>query len=340
MCGNIRSEQVKRQIVARNSVEVYAMASEKTTKRLSLRPALWVGFGSFTACALISIGWGTYVYWNDIKLVNFLAAWIPFALSILLAFVPEHKMSTTKKLLWRSSVILVGFAWSVVLWHQQIITEQTALADQEKIVNNAVTKSNNHSDQQIGEVRKDVQGVKTDLKDTKEVISGMVSKTASDLTISLGKVGKPEPPELAKIQFTLFVDNMTSDKSPLLTQMVHPDSDGTVRFNVSFFNTSGTSAESVDVWLLLCDQCSFTQEPPQFDRPSGLNERMRHAMVPLLNPGTWFIKIPLAIKSTLTAPYQLNIGFKYACKACGKQSPDPQLVHVLVIPDVAAMPPS
>jgi hypothetical protein len=94
-----------------------------------------------------------------------LAAWISFVLSF--AFVPEHKMSTTKKILWRSGVIAVGFIWSVVLWHQQVITDKTAKEDQERIVTKAVTQSNEHSDKQIGAVRQDVQGVETDMQGVK-----------------------------------------------------------------------------------------------------------------------------------------------------------------------------
>src|SRR5258707_14704092 len=93
------------------------------SNRLSLRPALWVAFGSSSACALVWLGWGIYLYWNDVRLVNFLAAWIPFVLSILVAFVPEHKMTTAKKYLWRGGVMFVGLAWSIVLWHQQVVTD-------------------------------------------------------------------------------------------------------------------------------------------------------------------------------------------------------------------------
>ena len=91
---------------------------------MSLKGPFWVAGTSVSACALVCLGWGTYLYWNDVKLINFLAAWIPFVISILLAFVPEHEMTATKKFLWRFGVISVGFIWSAVLWHQQVITDR------------------------------------------------------------------------------------------------------------------------------------------------------------------------------------------------------------------------
>jgi hypothetical protein len=174
-------------------------------KRMSLRIASWVSLGSVAACAIIWMSRGIYVYWNDGRIVNFLAAWIPFVLSILLAFVPEREMTTIKKLLWRSSVIAVGFAWSVVLWHQQVIADQQAKSDQQQIVADAVGKSNQHSDQQIGAVRTDVQGVKSDMqavkRDLENKFGEAISKSTSSLSESIVKAGKPE---LAHVQFTFW----------------------------------------------------------------------------------------------------------------------------------------
>jgi hypothetical protein len=250
---------------------------ENKSKHLSVRPALWVAGGSALACAVIWTGWGAYLYWNDVRLVNFLAAWIPFVLSILLAFVPEHKMTTIKKLLWRGSVIFVGFVWSAVLWHQQVVTDATARKDQEHIVASAVTKANEHSDQKIGAVQKDVQGVKTDvggvksdLKETKDTLSNMVSESEEAITSGLSKVGKPEPPELARLQFTLFPPPDDPEaRLPILTRSISQDKDGNVSVDVSFTNTSGTAADTVEMWIDVCRRCSFAAEPANFSKPNG-----------------------------------------------------------------------
>src|ERR1022692_1354441 len=109
-------------------------------KRMSMRIPSFIGIATVVFCALIWLCRGMYVYWDDPKIVNFLAAWIPLVLSILVAFVPEHQMTVKKKIMWRGSVILVGFIWSVVLWHQQDITDRIARADQERMVTNAVIR--------------------------------------------------------------------------------------------------------------------------------------------------------------------------------------------------------
>jgi hypothetical protein len=120
---------------------------------------------------------GVYVYWNEPKIVNFVAAWIPFVLSLLLAFVLEHKMGTPKRILWRTGVIAVGFIWSAVLWHSQVITGRTANEDRKGILRQAVVESNQHSDQQIRQVRSVVQGLRDDMKGVKKDLEAKISKT-------------------------------------------------------------------------------------------------------------------------------------------------------------------
>ena len=60
-------------------------------KRMSLRTPLVVGGVGLGMCACAYLGFGLYIYWDSSKLIKFLAAWIPFVLSILFAFVPSGK---------------------------------------------------------------------------------------------------------------------------------------------------------------------------------------------------------------------------------------------------------
>ena len=212
------------------------------TKRMSIRTPLYIATASAFCCAFIWLCRGIYLYWNDVRLINFLAAWIPFVLSILLAFVPEHKMSTKKKLIWRGSVIFVGFAWSVVLWHQQVITDEASKRDQKTIVTEAVTQSSIHADQQIGNVRSDVQNVKNDLE---AKINDTVSRSTSSLNESIGRVNKPVPPEVPRLQFTLWKAEMQSAEFPILASSIRPDKDGTFSIDFTFSNLASTSADAV-----------------------------------------------------------------------------------------------
>ena len=283
------------------------------SKRLSPRMALWVAGSSVAACALVWTGWGIRLYWNDVRLINFLAAWIPFVLSTLLAFVPEHKMTTTKKWLWRCSVMLVGLSWSVVLWHQQVVTDATARKDQETIVTSAVSQANVHSDEQIGFVRKDVQGVKKDLGDTAQKLSDLFVKSENDLSTSIGKVGKPEPPELAKIEFHLLDDKDSPTDNPTL----HMESDGTYAVNFLVTNDSNVQAESIDVWVHICGLCSFAKEPAGFEHPAGEMPDTRHVFIGSLNAGVSYKKLTINFNTTALTP-NVGIAFSESCKNCGK----------------------
>jgi hypothetical protein len=284
------------------------------TKQMSLRGPLYIAAVSVAFCALIWLGWGIYLYWNDVKLLNFLAAWIPFVLSILIAFLPEHEMNEKKKVFRRFSIILIGFAWSVVLWHQQVIADAKTSTDQQSMVTEAVKQSNLHSDQQIGAVRSDVQGVKKDLEDK---ISDTVSKSTSNLSESIGKVNKPSPPELARLQFTLWKDGMSITELPILTNTIHAELDGTYSVGFSFSNISSTSADAVEIVAMVCDQCSFASEPANFTKLNGASESQRHRSIGDINPSVTFEKMLISVK----VPQYLTdfeIGFNYSCKTCGK----------------------
>ena len=228
----------------------------------------------------------------------------------------------------------MGFVWSVVLWHQQVITERRTKEDQERIVATAVTQSNQHSDQQIGAVRSDVRGVKTDMQDVKKdletKISDTISKSTSTLSESIGKVNKPIPQELARLQFRIFVEGILADDPPILRTSLNEDTNGNVTVGVFFRNVSGTAAEMVDVWINVCNSCSFAVEPSGFERPAGIDEHMRHMTVPVLNSGAASQKFTLVVKPP-PPPTVFTIGFLYSCKACGKMS-ETQKLMISVLP--------
>jgi len=106
---------------------------------------------------------GTRAAWNNEQYINFWVAWIPFAISILLAFLPDRDMKPAARVSWRVLVILCGLFYSILLWHQQRLAANSSSHQQEQILNQAVTQSNNFTGQKIGAVQQDVQGVKNDI---------------------------------------------------------------------------------------------------------------------------------------------------------------------------------
>jgi hypothetical protein len=271
-------------------------------------------------------------YWNNEQLIDFWTAWIPFAISILLAFIPDQQMKTKTRIVWRVLVIAFGFFYSVLLWHQQTLTAKSANAAQQQILNAAVTASNAHSDKTIGAVRDDVKGVQTKigsvetaLGETKDALVKKFGESAANITQSLSNIGKPEPPEIAHIQFSLWREDATPQEIPLLTGSIHEKIDGSIPVEFVFTNTSTVAANSVEIWIQICGVCSFASEAAGLDRLSGMDEHTRHKVIGDLNPGTTFAKTTVDIKAP-AAFNPLQIAFRYSCKTCGKLEEDQKVV--------------
>jgi len=121
---------------------------------MSLRRPLMVAGAGFGLCACAYLVCGLFLYWNSPELINFLAAWIPFVLSVLFAFVPAGKEMKHEwmKWSWRGGVVAIGFFWSVMLWHQQDLNSQTSAAQTQGALGSAVSQANSHADQQFKKV--------------------------------------------------------------------------------------------------------------------------------------------------------------------------------------------
>ena len=252
---------------------------------------------------------------GDPKLINYAVDCIPVALTVLIAFIPDLRRAPMR---WRIAIVSIGLIWSILLWRKEVLT----VNDQRNALTEAVKEANEHSDKVIGAVRSDVQAIKTDVQGVKNDLeiqfNKTISKSTTTLSETIGKVNKPTPPESARLQFSFFVEGTPDSDLPILSRFIREDKDGNVPIDVCFLNISGTTAETVDVWIYVCDSCSFAAEPSGFDRPQGLNEHARHRMIALLNPGTQFEKTTIIVKPPQPTPVSLEIGFRYSCKVCGK----------------------
>lgn len=118
--------------------------------------------------------------------------------------------------------------------------------------------------------------------------------------------------------------------------------DGTITVEYFFTNISSVSADSIDVWVHICDTCSFTKEPEGFDKPAGSNEQTRHRMLASINPGVSFQKSSVTFKPPTPLVkgkmFQLGISFSYSCKNCGGRKDTSDFV-ISVISPVRAIPP-
>lgn len=285
-------------------------------KAMSYRLPVILGVIGAALCALCFMAYGLYAYWHSTKLINFLAAWIPFVLSVLFAFVPSAKEMKHEwiKWTWRTSVVIVGFVWSVMLWHQQDLadranTAQTQVAIQ-TAVNSAVNEANQHSDQKF-------QNVESDLKGFSKTFDTALKNATGDIDTNLGKVGKPEPPERSKLVFSLWRDGLTPNDFPLESEILSPEKDGSYHIAFLIKNDSAVLARGVEEWVDICDQCTFTDEPKGFDRPQGMRNSERHRSIPGLNPG---VSILEGNEFNVTVPSWIGrfpVVFKATCNTCG-----------------------
>ena len=202
-----------------------------------------------------------------------------------------------------------------------------------QLANQTVAKANQHTDEQVNMVRGDLKDtnqqigmVRDDLKGTINTVSGLFKKTEDSLNASIGKVGKPDPPELAKLQFSLWPGDRAD---PLLLVDSVPDDAGILHVDFTFRNISMTAAKAIDIWVELCVDCAYNKEPDGFDRPSGLDERTRHRFVQQINPGVSFAKTAVEVKST-KAFDNYQFGFRYSCETCGNSTAKQRLVTVYV----------
>jgi hypothetical protein len=211
-------------------------------------------------------------------------------------------------------------------------------------VTKAVTDANKHSDTQFQAIQQNVGGVDkkvsavgdslsqtaTSLSNDIQRTSDAIQKTSDRLDASIGKVGKPEPPIPARITFSLWTDNL-SEPFPLLARASEPDTDGNYAVDFGFVDSSESTADSIDIWVQVCDGCSFAKEPPGFEKPAGMNEHVRHRMIGSLNPGVSFEKETISVKAPSDAA-SFAVEFRYSCKRCGGKIGANQVATIVKIP--------
>jgi hypothetical protein len=279
--------------------------------------------GQFLACSAVVFARIVFLYgdgiWNDAHAINFLAAWIPSVVSVLVAFVPDKDLERRVKLRWRLSIILCGFVYSFVVWHQQDLNDRAASKTTGDAVGRAVSQANSHADEKFEGVQKQVTGIGESLDKTQKALSDEVDKSSAALTASIGKVGKPDPPEIPKLRFSLWRDDLRQDTVPLESTSVQADKDGA--FEVPFFimNDSSVVAQNVEIWVQLCDSCSFAKEPEGFDKPEGTVDRVRHRSLGSIAAGAAIRdKNTVLVRVNVPNASSFSIVFKSTCLTCGR----------------------
>jgi hypothetical protein len=294
---------------------------------------VWVVFlAGPVLAATILVGRLAWAQRDNPRFINYAVALIPVLISILIAFVPDLRRA---HMAWRVAVIGIGIAWSILLWRQQLLSDRQQADELATVLKGA----NKQTEEQVGMVRDDLKdarthsdqsigAVRSDFKTSIVGVTDLISKTETDLNAAISKVGKPDPPEQPKLQFSLWGDGKIF---PLTTFALRPDKDGVFSVDFNFANIAHVAASKIDFWVYVCDTCVFGKEPSGFDKPSGLDEHARHRLIPgFINAGAFFEKQTIAIKTTMPVPW-FDLAFRYSCESCGGVS-EGQTVRILALP--------
>jgi hypothetical protein len=216
--------------------------------------------------------------------------------------------------------VVVGLIFSCLLWENQRLAIEASNSDQVAAVTQAVSDANAHSDQKISSLSNKLDDVNSALSNRLNSVAGQVdnqvSKSETTITTDIGKVVVP-PQKFPDLQFGLANSTGTG---LIASEEVDPDASGSYPVNFMVTNISDTAAQAVDIWIILCDQCTYASEPEGFDKPTGMAPQIRHKLFGDLNPGVSMATMTVHVKTN--QPFQnMVMGLKYSCKNCGALKP-------------------
>jgi hypothetical protein len=274
---------------------------------------------SLGAMSAVFVARFLYVYWDNPQLVNYAVACIPVILTILIAFVPDLRRAPVR---WRIAIVAIGLIWSGLLWRQlvQAEREQAKVArEQIRVVAEAVStavaqsveKSNKHSDTHS---EQQTEAVKKELHVEMRQFAGTVTGEFAKDTATIAEKAKPAPPGIAKLAFT-FAPFASVDA--LITTIHAHVVDGAVTVSLAVGNISDYAAVNPEIWVRLCDSCTYAKEPEGLEKLKGqMEEHDRYKRMPTMNPEVFTPAMSVSIAVPIGAP-DLQIGVRYACETCG-----------------------
>jgi hypothetical protein len=137
------------------------------------------------------------------------------------------------------------------------------------------------------------------------------------------QVTKVEPlpasaPRIASLQFSFWV--ATPAAFPLTMQSLRPGPNNAFAVEVTAQNISNVSANDGEIWIMICQVCSFVDEPVGFTRLQGMSEKMRYKRFTFIRPGIFLerMTINVTMPSAAFKIGSFEMSLKYACAECGR----------------------
>lgn len=305
----------------------------ESSRRGALARTITALLGALLLCFLIVHLGRKYgpTAWHSLRLVNTIVNLMPTFLAVLFAFVVDKDLAGRRRWRWvfRTFVFVCGVSLSGLLWHQQSLSDIQSANQISDAVNQAVLKANQHSDKKFEMLHSQVQGLGKQLDDN----SQQFGQTLGTINMNLGRVSQPTPVERAKLQLSLWKEDLGPDELPLTQMSVAPDKDGNYKIGFLTKNKSEVLAKGVEVWIQICTECSFANEPLGLDKPTGTEEHIRHATLGDLNGGVAQVRDGIEVR--FNAANKL-LGFLVqlsgTCENCGGIIEKPQPFKIAIVP--------
>ena len=111
-----------------------------------------------------------------------------------------------------------------------------------------------------------------------------------------------------------------------------PDADGIYTVTFAVTNISDAPANAGEIWVYICDQCTWAAEPNGFDKPPGLVEQARHKAFQLLNPGVSLADLTIKFEIAGGPFAYTDLAFNYSWSTYGTMSPKMQTIRNFLLP--------
>ena len=301
---------------------------------------IWARILAFLFVMTVVLGWHNLQEWWHALLDPTIDLFVSVGIGVLTAFLAILAgVLTTKELLYRALFWTAGTmlaALFIVSGSRQYKSAMAALknptpkdivmaavnmANQhtDHVVDAATAKANGHTDSKVSELR-------GDLKSTTETLSNEFSKGQDTIAKQIAQL-KPAPAELAKLQFSFYRSEFS--KYPLV---ISPMQIGIGTFSVEFTarNISSVQARDLEIWVQICQACSYAKEPDQFDKPQGSDEHIRHRVFGNLNAGVFMNKMSVDVRLTSSFT-SFSTSFNYACANCEREKPWDQALTTMIL---------
>ena len=224
--------------------------------------------------------------------------------------------------------------WKIVLWIvftillivYTIVGIQMELDRQvEKSKEGANVSALNDKNKQILDVTQQLLGIVQSPNFAKNPETSSKIEKIAKITSSLENNSQQK----ASLQFSFWpFDKEGNATIHSQTVLIH---NGIVEVTFSVKNDSDIPAKHGNIWLYICEGCSFAEEPKNLEIIKSINEdRIRRKSFDLINPGESLE--PITVK--IFPPIGFNpflIAFAYACETCPQVKSDLEHRQILTV---------